>query len=122
MSTPSARRCIARPLYNAPKRRSVLLPIPKVPEGLSVRFTTASQLVHELIETRNKKTLLRFQDRLAKVSVLIIDELGYVPCARPEANSCSMSSAGATRTATPSTDQLINSSVLVRHQLRSLGQ
>ena len=44
-----------------------------------MRFTTASQLVHELIEARNKKKLLRFQDQLAKVSVLIIDELGCVP-------------------------------------------
>jgi DNA replication protein DnaC len=47
--------------------------------GLSVRFTTASQLVHELIEARDEKRLLRLQAQLAKVSLLIIDELGYVP-------------------------------------------
>lgn len=48
-------------------------------KGLSVRFTTASQLVHELIEARDEKRLLRLQAQLAKVSLLIIDELGYVP-------------------------------------------
>ena len=48
-------------------------------KGLSVRFTTASQLVHELMEARGEKRLLRLQAQLAKVGLLIIDELGYVP-------------------------------------------
>ena len=48
-------------------------------KGLSVRFTTASHLVHELIEARDEKRLLRLQAQLAKVSLLIVDELGYVP-------------------------------------------
>ncbi len=48
-------------------------------KGLSVRFTTASQLVHEMIEARDEKRLLRLQDQLAKVNLLIVDELGYVP-------------------------------------------
>ena len=48
-------------------------------KGLSVSFTTASQLVHELMEARDEKRLLRLQAQLAKVSLLIIDELGYVP-------------------------------------------
>ena len=47
--------------------------------GLSVRFTTASHLVHEMIEARDEKRLLRLQDQLARVSLLIVDELGYVP-------------------------------------------
>ena len=48
-------------------------------KGLSVRFTTASQLVHELMEARDEKRLLRLQAQLAKVNLLIVDELGYVP-------------------------------------------
>ena len=47
--------------------------------GLSVRFTTASHLVHEMIEARDEKRLLRLQDQLARVNLLIVDELGYVP-------------------------------------------
>ena len=48
-------------------------------KGLAVRFTTASQLVHEMIEARDEKRLLRLQDQLARASLLIVDELGYVP-------------------------------------------
>ena len=48
-------------------------------KGLSVRFTTASHLVHELIEARDEKRLLRLQAQLARVNLLIVDELGYVP-------------------------------------------
>ena len=45
-------------------------------KGLSVRFATASRLVHELIEARDEKRLLRLQAQLARVSLLIVDELG----------------------------------------------
>ena len=48
-------------------------------KGISVRFTTASQLVHEMTEARDEKRLLRLQDPLARVSLLSVDELGYVP-------------------------------------------
>jgi DNA replication protein DnaC len=48
-------------------------------KGLSVSFATAAALVHELIEARDEKRLLRLQRQLAKVKLLIIDELGYVP-------------------------------------------
>lgn len=48
-------------------------------KGLSVGFITASALVHELLEARDDKRLIRLQKHLAKYSVLIIDELGYVP-------------------------------------------
>jgi DNA replication protein DnaC len=46
---------------------------------LSVGFTTAAALVHELIEARDEKRLLRLQRQLAAYKLLIIDELGYVP-------------------------------------------
>ena len=42
-------------------------------------FTTAAALVHELMEARDEKRLLRFQKQLAKYSLLVIDELGFVP-------------------------------------------
>jgi DNA replication protein DnaC len=47
--------------------------------GLSVGFTTAAGLVHELIEARDEKRLLRLQCQVAGYKLLIIDELGYVP-------------------------------------------
>jgi DNA replication protein DnaC len=48
-------------------------------KGLSVGFTTAAALVHELIEARDEKRLRRLQRQLAGYQLLIIDELGYVP-------------------------------------------
>ena len=48
-------------------------------KGLAVGFITASALVHELLEARDDKRLLRLQKQLAKYRLLIIDELGYVP-------------------------------------------
>jgi len=48
-------------------------------KGLSVGFTTAAALVHELIEARDEKRLLRLQRQVAGYKLLIIDELGYVP-------------------------------------------
>jgi probable HAF family extracellular repeat protein len=44
-----------------------------------VRFTTAASLVHELIEARDEKRLLRYQKNLARQELLIVDELGFVP-------------------------------------------
>jgi len=48
-------------------------------KGLAVGFITASALVHELMEARDEKRLIRLQKQLAKYKLLIIDELGYVP-------------------------------------------
>ena len=47
--------------------------------GLSVGFTTAAALVHELMEARDERRLLNLQRQLSRLSLLIIDELGFVP-------------------------------------------
>ncbi len=47
--------------------------------GIAVRFFTAAGLVNALAEARSEKALVRLQARLAKVPLLIVDELGYVP-------------------------------------------
>jgi hypothetical protein len=48
-------------------------------KGLAVGFTTAAALVHELLEARDERRLLRLHKQLAGYQLLIIDELGYVP-------------------------------------------
>src|SRR3712207_663376 len=50
--------------------------------GVSVGFTTAAALVHELLEARDEKRLLRLQRQLAGYRLLIIDELGFVPLSK----------------------------------------
>ena len=42
-------------------------------------FTTAAALVHELMEARDDRRLLHLQRQLARLRLLIIDELGFVP-------------------------------------------
>ena len=51
-------------------------------KGMPVSFITAASLVHELIEVRDEKRLLRVQRQLTKVKLLIIDELGFVPLSK----------------------------------------
>ena len=50
--------------------------------GLSVGFTTAAALVHELTEARDERRLLNLQRKLARLKLLIIDELGFVPLSK----------------------------------------
>lgn len=48
-------------------------------KNYSVLFVTAAALVHELMEARDERRLRALQKQLARVNLLIIDELGYVP-------------------------------------------
>ena len=50
--------------------------------GLSVGFMTAAGLVHQLMEARDERRLLRLRAPLASLKLLIIDDLGYVPFSR----------------------------------------
>jgi len=50
--------------------------------GIKVRFATAAAIVHELIEARDEKRVLRLQKTLAGQELLIIDELGFVPLSK----------------------------------------
>ena len=52
---------------------------PPVRRGFPVTFVTAAGLVHQLQEARDERRLLRLQQNLAAVKLLIVDELGYVP-------------------------------------------
>jgi DNA replication protein DnaC len=48
-------------------------------KGFTVTFTTAAALVHQLMEARDERRLLKLQRDLQAVKLLIVDELGYVP-------------------------------------------
>jgi DNA replication protein DnaC len=51
-------------------------------KGYRVRFTTAAAMVHELIEAKDEKRLLRYQKQMAGYELLIVDELGFVPLSK----------------------------------------
>ena len=50
--------------------------------GLSTGFTTAATLVHELMEARDERRLLWLQKQMVACTLLIIDELGFVPLSK----------------------------------------
>jgi DNA replication protein DnaC len=50
-------------------------------KGHAVRFITAATLV-QLIEAKDERRLLRYQQQLASAQLLIVDELGFVPLSR----------------------------------------
>ncbi len=51
-------------------------------KGLAVGFVTAAALVHELMEARDERRLLRLQKQMVGYRLLIIDELGFVPLSK----------------------------------------
>lgn len=53
--------------------------------GYSVKFVTLSQLATQLTEAKNNQQLNQFIKSYAKVDVLIVDELGYTPLTRSDA-------------------------------------
>ena len=51
-------------------------------KGYKVRFFRATELVTTLIEARDERSFLRLKAQLAKLDLLVIDELGYVPASK----------------------------------------
>src|SRR5207245_5930538 len=50
--------------------------------GYRVRFFRVTELVTLLIEARDERALLGLRARLAKLDLLVLDELGYVPASK----------------------------------------
>ena len=64
-----------------------------------VRFVTAAELVTLLVEAQQQGRLQRKLAQLARVDVVILDELGYVPFDKAAPTCCSASSVSATSAA-----------------------
>jgi DNA replication protein DnaC len=54
--------------------------------GYAVLFLSAVEMVTQLLEAQEKDSLREVLNRLFKVDLLIIDEVGYIPFGRPAAN------------------------------------
>ncbi len=50
--------------------------------GYQVRFYRVTELVTQLMEAREERQLLRMKAQLAKLDLLVLDELGYVPASK----------------------------------------
>lgn len=67
------------PIGTGKTHLAIALGIEAAKQRLHVAFWRAADLVRTLIEARDKRELGRLERRLARVDVLILDELGFVP-------------------------------------------
>jgi DNA replication protein DnaC len=61
---------------------AIALGIAACQRGKRVRFCRVTELITQLMEAREERTLLRMKSSLAKFDLLILDELGYVPASK----------------------------------------
>jgi DNA replication protein DnaC len=47
-----------------------------------VRFFRVTELIALMLEARDDKQLLKFRSQLAKLDLVVLDELGYVPASK----------------------------------------
>lgn len=73
---------IAGPIGTGKTHLAIALGVEAVQRRKRVAFIRAADLVRELVEARDEHTLSRLHQRYARVALLIVDELGFVPFER----------------------------------------
>jgi DNA replication protein DnaC len=72
----------AGPIGTGKTHLAIALGVEATKQKRRVLFTRAADLVRQLLEARDARELTRLQQRLLRVDVLIVDELGFVPFER----------------------------------------
>jgi len=70
---------LAGPIGTGKTHLAIALGVEATKQKRRVLFTRAADLVRQLLEARDARALTRLQQRLLRVDVLIVDELGFVP-------------------------------------------
>ena len=70
---------IAGPIGTGKTHLAIALGVEAIQRRHRVLFTRAADLVRDLREARDERTLRLMQQRLQRVELLVIDELGFVP-------------------------------------------
>ena len=73
---------IAGPIGTGKTHLAIALGVEAARRRLPVVFCKAAELVRDLMEARDERTLSRLHRRFKKVPLLIVDELGFVPFKR----------------------------------------
>ena len=73
---------IAGPIGTGKTHLAIALGVEAAKRRIPVAFHKAADLVRELMEARDERTLSRMHRRFKKVPLLIVDELGFVPFKR----------------------------------------
>jgi DNA replication protein DnaC len=61
---------------------AIVLGMAACQQGKKVRFWRVTELITQLMEARKERLLTRMKGQLAKLDLLILDELGYVPASK----------------------------------------
>jgi len=61
---------------------AIVLGMAACQQGKRVRFWRVTELITQLMEVREEHQLMRMKGQLAKLDLLILDELGYVPASK----------------------------------------
>ena len=72
----------AGPIGTGKTHLAIALGVEATKQKRRVLFTRAADLVRQLLEARDARELTRLQQRLLRVDVLIVDEVGFVPFER----------------------------------------
>lgn len=70
---------LAGPIGTGKTHLAIALGVEATKQKRRVLFTRAADLVRQLVEARDARELTRLQQRLLRVDVLLVDELGFVP-------------------------------------------
>jgi DNA replication protein DnaC len=70
---------LAGPIGTGKTHTAIALGVEAARRRYRVAFTRAADLVRELLEARDERTLTRLHQRYRRVDLLIVDELGFVP-------------------------------------------
>lgn len=70
---------LAGPIGTGKTHSAIALGVEAARRRYRVAFTRAADLVRELIEARDERTLTRLHQRYRRVDLLIVDALGFVP-------------------------------------------
>ena len=81
-SWPPENLIFAGPIGTGKTHLAIALGVEATKQKRRVLFTRAADLVRQLLEARDARELTRLQQRLLRVDVLLIDELGFVPFER----------------------------------------
>jgi DNA replication protein DnaC len=73
---------LAGPIGTGKTHIAIALGVEAARRKLRVAFTRAADLVRTLIEARDHRALTRLHQRLQRVDLLVVDELGFVPFER----------------------------------------
>ena len=78
---PAPNTAVSR-IWKKSAQLAIVLCMAACQQGKRVRFWRVTELITQLMEAREERLLARMKTQLAKLDLMILDELGYVPASK----------------------------------------